>query len=113
MAPRAQPDDIDHALNPHRDEEQQRAAERASDILRGRGIDLTGRETGEELAALQTAVEAFETAAVARGADSFVDTPLSSAPRHRSLVVPPREREEAAADYAARIQAAARELGIR
>jgi hypothetical protein len=106
-------DDIDHALNPHRDEEQQRAAEHSADTLRRRGIDLTGRESPEELAAIQTAVEAFEAAAAARGADSFVDSPLSSDPAHRSLVVPARERKESAAEYAARIQQAAHDLSPR
>jgi hypothetical protein len=103
-------DDIDHALNPHRDEEQRRAAEHSADILRRRGIELTGRESADELAAIQTAVEAFEGAASARGADSFVDSPLSSEPQHRSLVVPPRERGEGGTAYAERIQQAAREL---
>lgn len=70
MAPRTRTDEIDHALNPHRGEEQRRA-------------------------------------------DSFVDTPPSSALRHRSLVAPPRERDDAATEYAARIQAAARELDTR
>lgn len=106
-------DDIDHALNPHRDEEQARAAEHSADILRRRGIELTGRESAEELAAIQTAVEAFEGAAAARGADSFVDSPLSSEPQHRALVVPARERGEAGAAYAERIQRAARELAFR
>jgi hypothetical protein len=106
-------DDIDHVLNPHRDEEQRRAADHAADILRGRGIELTGRESTEELADLQEAVEAFEAAASARGADSFVDSPLSSEPRHRSLVVPSRGRGEGAAGYAERIRRAAVELGAR
>ncbi|HEX6644082.1 MAG TPA: hypothetical protein VF037_05360 [Gemmatimonadales bacterium] len=113
MARNSRSDDIDHALNPHRDEEQQRAADHAADILRGRGIELTGRESAEELADLQAAVEAFEAAAAARGADSFVDSPLSSAPQHRSLVVPARERGEGAAAYAERIERAASELGAR
>ena len=106
-------EDIDHALNPHRDEEQQRAAEHSADVLRRRGIELTGRESPEELAAIQTAVEGFESAAAARGADSFVDSPLSSDPDHRGLVVPARERGEGAAAYAERVQQAARDLTTR
>ena len=106
-------DDIDHALNPHRAEELARATEHSADVLRQRGIDLTGRESAEELAAIQTAVEAFEGAAAARGADSFVDSPLSSDPQHRALVVPARERGESPAAYADRIQQAARELESR
>lgn len=106
-------DDIDHALNPHREEELARAAEHSADVLRQRGIELTGRESAEELAAIQSAVEAFEGVAAARGADSFVDSPLSSAPQHRTLVVPARERGESATVYAERIQQAARELTAR
>ena len=106
-------EDIDHALNPHRDEEQRRAAEHSADVLRRRGIGLTGRESPEELAAIQTAVEGFESAAGARGADSFVDSPLSSDPDHRGLVVPARERGEGAMAYAERVQQAARELTTR
>jgi hypothetical protein len=106
-------EDIDHALNPHRDEELARAAEHSADVLRQRGIEVTGRESPEELVAIQTAVEAFEGAAAARGADSFVDSPMSSAPEHRTLVVPARDRGESAAAYAERIQEAARELASR
>lgn len=113
MTDRTSREDIDHALNPHRDEEQRRAAEHSADILRRRGIELTGQESSEELAAVQTAVEAFEAAAAARGADSFVDSPLSSDPAHRSLVVPTRDRKESAAEYAARIQQAAHDLVVR
>lgn len=113
MTGKGKREDIDHALNPHRDEEQRRAAEHSADILRRRGIELSGRESEEELAALQTAVEAFEGAAAARGADSFVDSPLSSDPAHRGLVVPERQRGEHAAAYAERIQQAARNLAAR
>jgi hypothetical protein len=113
MTGKGRRDDIDHALNPHREEELARAAEHSADVLRQRGIELTGRESPEELAAIQTAVEAFEGVAAARGADSFVDSPMSSAPEHRTLVVPARERGESAAAYAERIQQAARELTSR
>jgi hypothetical protein len=47
---------LNQVLNPHRDEEQERARERAADVLARRGILLFGDESDDELAELWSAV---------------------------------------------------------
>ncbi|HXE58840.1 MAG TPA: hypothetical protein VNK43_12635 [Gemmatimonadales bacterium] len=97
------PDDIDEALNPHRDEEQRRAAEHAVQLLRGRGVMLRGDESTEQLADLLAAVERFEIAVQARGGDSMVNTPDSSRPENPAYVLPVRRGDEPVDDYILRI----------
>lgn len=96
MPRRQTSDDIDEALNPHRSEEQERAAQHAVDLLRKRDMTLYGDESPEELDALQTAAERFE-AVEARGA-----APL-----------PRREDAEPVIRYVMRIEQAAQALTTR
>lgn len=91
-------------------DELRRATMHSRDILRQRGILLTGRETPEELADLQTAVERFEVVVRDLGGDSFTDSPLSSDPDDPEMVVPERREGEAVASYVKRIDAAASAL---
>jgi hypothetical protein len=92
--------------------EEQRADVRA-DLearLRHRRITLTGQEQDEEIVSMLGAVEEFETAATAAGGDLFVDTPESSQPDDRRLVLPLREHGESAEDYTARVRSVAGRL---
>jgi hypothetical protein len=101
---------IDQILNPHRAEEQERAQQHAADVLSRRGILLAGNETGEELAALWTAVERFESMVEARGGDTMTNAPDSSQPDNPAFVLPERKARESAGDYTTRILQAAEEL---
>jgi hypothetical protein len=101
--------ELDLALNPHRVEERNAAALETAARLRGRGIEVSGREAPEELVELLTAVERFEEQVEARGGDLMVDDLKSSEPDDPHFVVPRRESGEELAAYTARIdQAAAR-----
>ena len=91
----------------------QRATMHSADILRQRGIRLSGNEMPEELADLQSAVERFEGVVRDLGGDSFTDSPRSSEPEHPELVVPERREGESVAGYIGRIDARARELSGR
>ena len=97
----------DEDLNPHREEELRRATEHTLNVLRQRGIPLSDDEDPEELADLLSAVERFEKAAAALGADSFVNTPGSPEPEDPALVLPVREPGEPLMDYIRRIHLAA------
>jgi hypothetical protein len=109
--PALQPDEIvEETLNPHRREDQLRAAEEASNRLLQRGIRLTGDEDPDELSDLQDAVERFETVVESRGGDLMVDDLRSSQPEAPELVLPEREPGEPAEEYIARIDAAAVKL---
>jgi broad specificity phosphatase PhoE len=104
---------VEETLNPHRREEQLRAAEEASNRLLQRGIRLTGDEDPDELSDLQDAVERFETLVESRGGDLMVDDLRSSQPESPELVLPerePGEPGEPVEDYIARIHAAAARL---
>jgi hypothetical protein len=103
-------EDADDALNPHRREEQLRAAQEARNRLSSRSITLTGDETPDQLADLQDAVERFEAAVQARGGDLFVDDLGSSQPENEALVLPRREPGEPVGAYTARIDAAGENL---
>ena len=102
--------DVDGLLNPHRDEEQQRAQQHAADVLANRGVLLAGNETGEELAALWSAVERFESVVEARGGDTMTNAPDSSQPDNPAFVLPERKARESADDYTRRIIEAAAAL---
>ena len=104
-------DELDLALNPHRVEERNAAALETAARLRGRGIEVSGREAPEELVELLTAVERFEEQVEARGGDLMVDDLKGSEPDDPHFVVPRREPGEALPDYAARIDRAS--LGLR
>jgi hypothetical protein len=78
--------------------------------LREREIELTGRETSDELADMLTAVERFEHSVSALGGDSMTNAPDSSQPERADYVVPARKAGEAADAYARRVTSAAEQL---
>ncbi|MBA3445934.1 MAG: hypothetical protein H0T58_13930 [Gemmatimonadales bacterium] len=104
------PTDINEVLNPHRAEEQERARQRAADVLAQRGVLLAGSETDDELATLWSAVERFESVVEARGGDTMTNAPDSSEPDNPHFVLPERRARESAADYTRRILEAAARL---
>ena len=81
-----------------------------ADRLRGRGIALTGRESGEELANLLEAVERFEGLVEARGGDLMVDDLTSSEPDDPHFVLPEREPGESVRAYVDRIAVASDQI---
>ena len=102
--------DVDQVLNPHRDEEQHRARRHAADVLANRGVLLAGNETTDDLAALWSAVERFESVVGARGGDSMTNAPDSAQPDNPAFVLPERKARESAGDYTRRILEAAAAL---
>jgi hypothetical protein len=103
--------DINETLNPHRDEEQERAREHAAEILAARGVRLLGDEGNEELSDLWSAVDRFEAMVEARGGDTMTNSPTSSEPDNPAFVLPERKVRESAPDYTRRILEAAANLG--
>jgi hypothetical protein len=104
------PADLDAALNPHRQEEQQRAREHNLDVLGQRGVLLFGDETDDELADLWSAVDRFESVVEARGGDTFTNAPDSAEPDNPDFVLPERRAREPVAGYVARLHEAAERL---
>jgi hypothetical protein len=102
--------DINDDLNPHRDEERERAQQHAADVLARRGVLLAGNESSEELATLWSAVDRFESIVEARGGDTMTNAPDSSQPDNPAFVLPERKARESAGDYSRRILDAAAEL---
>jgi hypothetical protein len=102
--------DVNEELNPHRGEEQERARERAGDVLSRRGVRLFGDESDEELANLWSAVDRFESVVEARGGDTMTNSPDSQEPDNPAFVLPKRKARESAGDYTRRILQAAHEL---
>jgi hypothetical protein len=109
-------EELQRALDPHRDEERESVELEVASRLRGRGVELTGRETPSEMADLLDAVDQFESAVEAQGGDLFIDTPTA---RHRSRVeqpddpahvLPARRPDESVASYIDRIAEAAERL---
>jgi hypothetical protein len=109
-------EDLQRALDPHRDEERQGVEQEVAARLRGRGVELTGRESPSEMADLLDAVDQFESAVEAQGGDLFIDTPTA---RHRSrveqpddpaYVLPARRSDETVASYIDRIAEATERL---
>jgi hypothetical protein len=99
--------DINEALNPHRDEEQERAREHAADVLARRGVLLFGDESDDEMAELWSAVDRFESVVELRGGDTMTNSPDSSEPDNPAFVLPERRAQETAGDYTRRILEAA------
>ena len=95
------------ALNPHRDEDRQRAADVAYSQLRQRGVDVTGDEDPDALADILDAVERFENGVSMLGADRMTNAPDSAQPDDRRLVLPARIEGEAPEAYAHRVRSAA------
>lgn len=102
--------DINGALNPHRDEEQERAREHAADVLARRGVRLFGDESDDEMADLWSAVDRFESVVELRGGDTMTNALDSSEPDNPAFVLPERRAHEAAGDYTQRILEAAAKL---
>jgi hypothetical protein len=102
--------DINEALNPHRDEEQERAREHTTDVLGRRGVLLFGDESDDELAELWSVVDRFESVVELRGGDTMTNSPDSSEPDNPAFVLPERKAREAAGDYTRRILEAAARL---
>jgi hypothetical protein len=102
--------DVNEVLNPHRAEEQERARERAADVLASRGVLLLGDESDDDLANLWSAVDRFEAVVEARGGDTMTNSPASSEPDNPAFVLPERQARESAPDYTRRILEAAARL---
>lgn len=103
-------DPADDERNPHRAEERRRTREELETRLRERRIELAGDESDEDVLLIVNAVEIFEARVAQLGEDSFVNTPESSEPDDRELVLPPRHADESAGAYAARVVMAAEKL---
>ena len=99
--------ELEAALNPHLDEQRERAREHNIDILGQRGVRLFGDESDDELADLWTAVDRFESLVEARGGDTMTNAPDSSEPDNPAFVLPERKARESVAAYVERILAAA------
>jgi hypothetical protein len=103
-------DDLDEALNPHREEELRAAVIETVGRLHSRGIEVSTAEEPEELADLLTAVEQFEDRVDALGGDLFVDDLKSSRPDDRRFVVPKRLTGEPLRSYTRRVEEATAQL---
>ena len=96
-------EDLQQALNPHREEEIRAAAMETTDRLRRRGVKVSKRERPDELADLLSAIERFEAEVVSHGGDLFVDDLRSSEPDDPHFVLPSRKRGENTQSYIGRI----------
>lgn len=101
---------LDEELNPHRAEEQQRARERAEDVLGQGGVLLLGDESDDDLADLWSAVDRFESVVEARGGDTLTNAPDSDQPDNPAFVLPERKAREPVREYIRRILQAAEAL---
>ena len=110
MRPDDQREELQQALNPHREEERRRVADEIALRLRDRLITVDGTEDADELATLMEAVEQFEAAVEVRGGDLMVDSPRSSRPDTPGFVLPGRRDDESLRAYARRIREAAEEI---
>jgi hypothetical protein len=110
--PRQSFEDDQRDLNPHRDEERQHATDVIESQLRRRGIRVTGDESSDDAADILSAVERFEAAVSALGGDRYLDDPRAKDPDDKRFVIPERQGDERAADYARRILDAAMRLGV-
>ena len=92
------------------EEERRHAEDEISSRLLDRGVRLTGRETGDELADLLDAVERFEVAVENSGGDLMIDEPVGAespiAPDDSAFVLPKRNDGESVTEYIARIAVA-------
>jgi hypothetical protein len=93
-----------------RDDELRHAEGEIAARLRDRGVLLTGRETGAELADLLDAVERFETVVENHGGDLMVDEPVRAgspiAPDDEAFVLPRRQDGESVTEFIGRISLA-------
>ena len=107
------PEERDQALNPHRDADRRHASAVAASQLRHRGIDVDEAEASDELAALVSSVERFESAVSALGGDSMVNSLDTDEHDDEALVLPRRRGDESLTAYAARVTQAAERLASR
>ena len=103
-------DDRDQELNPHRDEDRDRATTVAAAQLRQRGVDVDESESSDDLAALLSAVERFETTVSALGGDRMVNSLDTDEHEDEALVLPRRRGDESLTAYAARVTQKAEKL---
>lgn len=87
--------------------ERERAAETIRGQLLERGIHLMGDEQGVTLVRLLDAVQRFERARAALGADSMTNALQSDQPDNPAFVLPQRQADESPQRYISRIEAAA------
>ena len=96
--------------NDPRNDETQRATDEVVARLRARGVNVTGRESSEDLVELLDAVEDFEAMVESRGGDLMVDEPVGSKraaePDDAAFVLPSRSGNESIAAYIERIAVA-------
>ena len=82
------------------------ATQGAINRLSERQIEVPDDADPATIVDLWSAVEEFETAAAARGCDSFTNAPDSSEPDDESCVLPRQLGDESVSDYARRIREA-------
>lgn len=95
------------------EDDQERAAQVARSRLTTLGIHLTGRESADELAQLQDAVEQFEEAIERRGGDLMVDEGVPGKlvqPDDPHFAMPRRQADESVASYVQRLERTAAEV---
>jgi hypothetical protein len=96
-------------------DDRKRIGEEIALRLRHNGVQLTGKESSDELADLEEAVESFERAVERAGGDLMVDEPVSSgkpiAPDDSSFVLPARSASDSVAAYIKRIHHAETQAG--
>ena len=103
-------EDEDRALNPHRDQDRDRARQQVIAALHQRGVDLDDSASAEEAVNLLEAVEDFERAVQAAGGD-LMTLERSKDPENEGMVIPQRSADESVSKYSERIRSAARSFG--
>jgi len=96
------------ALDPDREEERRSVSSSVAATLQARGVDLTGKESSEQLVEMLDAVERFEAAVSEAGGDRMVNDPDSTDPQDEAFVLPRRAADESPFDYAERVRRSAR-----
>lgn len=94
------------ARDPQEQELLKRANEESRARLRDVGVQLTGRETSDELANLVEAVERFETVVESHGGDLMVDEGPGGTTREPDdvhFVLPKRTSNDTVADFLGRL----------
>ncbi|HEY9479635.1 MAG TPA: hypothetical protein VIP79_06080 [Gemmatimonadaceae bacterium] len=104
-------DATDRGLDPERERERESVSSSVAATLSARGVELTGRESSEQLVEVLDAVERFEAAVSEAGGDRMLNDPDSSDPQEEAFVLPRRAADESPFEYAERVQRAARRIG--
>ncbi|MEJ7812748.1 MAG: hypothetical protein WKG32_20205 [Gemmatimonadaceae bacterium] len=91
--------------DPGREADEARATANIASRLRDRDIKISGRDDGEELTDLLTAVEEFESAVARHGGDNMVNTLASVDPQDAAFVLPVRNADESVRAYTTRVRA--------